>query len=104
MAGQVIVKEFNYVVQGEMTSANATWTSARFDDHLARGYSKDIIQYQQFTAQVFGLNATPGAVPIMVREMDGKDYGTLGIKMEAGVVWINGNDGRDANGRLRMCN
>jgi hypothetical protein len=40
----------------------------------------------------------------MVREMDGRNYGTLGIKMEAGVVWINGNDGRKANGELNWCN
>jgi hypothetical protein len=59
--------------------------------------------YQQFTVQIWGLNSTPGAIPIMVRELDGRDYGTLGIKLENDVVWINGNDGRRSDGSLNTC-
>ena len=103
LAGSVFIREYNYVVQGEMTSANKSWTMARFDDSIARGYGNDIVQYQQFTVQVWGLNATPGPVAIQVREQNGRNYGTLGIKMEPSVVWINGNDGK-LNGQLPSCN
>jgi RHS repeat-associated protein len=104
IAGSVWVQEYNYVVSGQqMSSIGSHWTSARFTDNLARGNNGDITMYQQFTVQIWGLNSTPGAIPIMVRELDGRDYGTLGIKLENDVVWINGNDGRRSDGSLNTC-
>jgi hypothetical protein len=38
----------------------------------------------------------------MVREQDGRDYGTLGIVMEGDTIWINGNDGK-INGKHKRC-
>lgn len=59
--------------------------------------------FQQFTVSVRGgLNATPFPVPVMVRELSGVYYGTLGIKIETDVVFINGDDGKEWIGGQRV--
>jgi hypothetical protein len=74
-----------------------------FEDNINAGLQAGFTFYQQFSVQVWGLNATPGSVPIAVREMDGRDYGTLGVHIDdRGTVFINGNDGK-VNGRPRPC-
>lgn len=102
-SGPVFVQEFNYVVQGELTSGNAGWSGARFVDHLSIGRGPVTTQYQQFMAiSPAGLNATLAWVPLAVRDMNGNDYGTLGIKMEKDVLFINADDGKVA-GVYRWC-
>jgi len=97
--GGIVIKEQNYLVSGEITSGNASWIGPMFTDNLSKGFSKPVTQYQTFTAQIVrGLFVTP-PTPVMIREQNGLDYGVLGIRMEADVIFINGNDGKVPDGR-----
>lgn len=103
IAGGVVTQEYNYVTEGAATSINTQFRGARFNDNIYAGLQSGWTYYQQFSVEVTGLNATPGFVPIMVREMDGRDYGTLGVHIDKhGTVFINGNDGK-VNGSPRRC-
>jgi hypothetical protein len=103
IAGRVVTQEYIYTTQGGTTSVNTTFMGARFDDTISAGLQRLFTFYQQFTVQVWGLNATPGPVPVMIREMDGRDYGTLGVHADGrGTIFINGNDGK-INGKPRRC-
>ena len=109
LRGATFIQEYNYVVSGQtMTSIGTHWTTVTFTDQLARQGNSDIVMYQQFTVQMWGINATPGPVPVMIRDKE-RYFGTLGIKLEQNVVWINGDDGKDYNSsngqrELRRCN
>jgi hypothetical protein len=60
-------------------------------DFISKGTGPITTQYQQFTAQVVsGIDSMAAPVPIMVRDPARGDFGTLGIKMEKDVIFING--------------
>jgi hypothetical protein len=72
-----------YVVSGgKSTSINTPFRGTRFIDTINKNLMSNWTFYQQFSVSITGLNATPGAVPIMVREMNGQDYGTLGFHID----------------------
>jgi len=103
MAGAVRVTESNYVVEGNLGAFNSTWTSAVAVDYLSIGSGPVTTQYQQFTAQVVsGIDIMAAPVPVMVRDPARGDFGTLGIKMERDVIFINGDDGK-VGGQYRWC-
>ena len=100
----ITLEHIHVVDGGKPTSINTPFYGARFVDTINKSLQSGWTFYQQFSVSVTGLNATPGFVPIAVREMDGKDYGTLGIHVdEKGTVFINGNDGKDKKGVPRPC-
>jgi RHS repeat-associated protein len=103
LTGPVRVTEHNFVVQGNLMASNSTWVGGRVVDYLSIGSGPVITQYQQFTAQVVsGIDIMAAPVPVMVRDPARGDFGTLGIKMEKDVIFINGDDGK-VNGQLRWC-
>jgi hypothetical protein len=103
MTGAVRVMESNYVVEGKLGAHNSTWTSAVVVDELSIGSGPVTTQYQQFTAQVIsGIDIMAAPVPVMVRDPARGDFGTLGIKMEKDVIFINGDDGK-VGGQYRWC-
>jgi hypothetical protein len=103
MAGGVRVWETNYVVQGQLGAYNTSWSGAIVIDWISKGNGPVSTQYQQFTAQVIsGIDIMAVPVPVMVRVLGRGDFGTLGIKMEKDVIFINGDDGK-VNGQYRWC-
>jgi hypothetical protein len=94
-AGSVVVRETNNVAYGilDPNASNQSWTTITFDDHLARGYGEDILQYQQFTVTYTLPNGMQTTTPIAVRERNGQTFGTQGIKMMQDKVMMNRDDG-----------
>jgi hypothetical protein len=90
-------------VQGNLGASNSTWNGPIVIDFISKGSGSVTTQYQQFTAQVIsGIDSLPVAVPVMVRDPARGDFGTLGIKMESDVIFINGDDGK-LNGQYLWC-
>jgi RHS repeat-associated protein len=103
VAGRTTVQEYVHVTEGTPTSKDTPFNGNKFVDNIAANLQKAFTFYQQFEVQVWGVNATDGLIPIMVRELDGRDYGTLGVHADGkGTVFINGNDGK-TNGRPNIC-
>ena len=108
--GTATVNERIYIQSGQLQSANASWGQfganplnglAQFDDNLS---GNGTTLFQQFTISVpwMGIANSPIQVFEPNRPPGNQTFGTLGIRIERGVVFINGNDGK-INGQMPRC-
>jgi RHS repeat-associated protein len=96
MTGPVHVSEQNHVVfaqSGVLGSGNSTWHGGIVSDFI--GSPGVVQQFQQFTVDISsGIDATGGPIPVMIRELDGREAGTLNIHSDRNGVIINGDAGK----------
>ena len=97
LSGPVVVTERISLLPGSDSLAPRSypgiWYGGAVNDRLNRGSGGNVMEIQQFVGLIYGgINVFPaglGPVPLIIREINGFEHGTLGINMYNNRVEIS---------------